>query len=87
MKDKPDVGNKVTVFALSEEIPNDGVVIAKSVPTDWQTKITDALTEYVATPAGKKTLTDLYEISEFKKADPASLAIVKEAAEKLGLTG
>lgn len=87
VKDKPDVGRKVTVFALSEEIPNDGVVIAKSVPADWQTKITDALTEYVATPAGKKTLTDLYEISEFKKADPASLEIVKEAAEKLGLTG
>lgn len=57
------------------------------MPADWQTKITDALTEYLATPAGKKTLISLYEISEFKRADPASLEIVKEAAEKLGLTG
>ena len=87
VKDKPDVGKKVTVFALSEEIPNDGVVIAKSVPTDLQTKITDALVAYAGTKEGKKTLTDLYEISEFQKADPASLEIVKEAAEKLGLNG
>jgi len=86
VKDKPDVGKKVVVFALSEEIPNDGVVISKTLPADLQTKISDALIGYAKTKDGAKTLDELYEISEFAKADPQSLQIVKEAAEKLGLS-
>lgn len=85
VKDKPDVGKKVTVFALSQEIPNDGVVTSKEVSADLQAKISQALIDYAKTDEGKKTLDELYEISEFDKADAASLDVVREAAKNLGL--
>lgn len=86
-KDKPDVGQKVVVFAYSDEIPNDGVVVSGDLTSEWQTKITAALKTFASTPAGKKTLTEIYEIDDLAPAVPSSLAKVAEAASKLGLNG
>ncbi|WP_439647168.1 phosphate/phosphite/phosphonate ABC transporter substrate-binding protein [Cellulomonas triticagri] len=85
VKDTPDVGQKVVVFALTEEIPNDGVALSSSLSQDLQDRISTALEDYSNTEEGSQVLTDIYSISKLAPADPASLDVVARAAEKLGL--
>jgi phosphonate transport system substrate-binding protein len=73
------------VFALSPEIPNDGVALAGDLDPALKQKITDALIAYGQTEEGSAVLTSIYRISEFAPADLASLDVVREAAAKLGL--
>ena len=84
-KDKPDVGEKVVVFALTEEIPNDGVALTESLSPELQDKITAALADYSATPEGSAVLTSIYSITKLAPADPSTLTVVADAATKLGL--
>src|SRR6478735_2827304 len=84
-KDTPDVGQKVVVFALTEEIPNDGVALSASLSQDLQDRITTALEDFSNTDEGSQVLTDIYSISKLAPADPASLDVVARAAEALGL--
>jgi len=86
-EEKKDVGQKVVVFAYSDEIPNDGVVVSGNLNSEWQTKITKTLEDYSNTEAGKKVLGDIYQIDSLAPAVPASLGKVAEAVAKLGLTG
>lgn len=83
--DTPDVGQKVVVFALTEEIPNDGVALAASLSPELQDRITTALEDFSNTEEGSQVLTDIYSISKLTPADPDSLDVVARAAEKLGL--
>ena len=83
--DKPDVGQKVVVFALSDEIPNDGVALTSDLSKELQDKITKALEDYSNTPDGSKELTAIYSITKLAPANPASLDVVARAADKLGL--
>jgi len=84
-KDVPDVGQKVVVFALSEEIPNDGVALSSDLSPALQKKITTALEDYSNTEAGSAVLTSIYSITKLAPADPKSLDVVARAAKKLGL--
>ena len=83
--DKPDVGQKVVVFALTDEIPNDGVALTSDLSKALQDKITKALEDYSNTDEGSKELTAIYSITKLAPADPASLDVVARAADKLGL--
>ncbi len=73
------------VFALSPEIPNDGVALAGDLDPALKQQITDALIAYGQTEEGSEVLQSIYRISEFAPADLASLDVVREAAAKLGL--
>lgn len=73
------------VFALSPEIPNDGVALAGDLDPALKQRITDALLAYGQTEEGSAVLTSIYRISEFAPADLSSLEVVREAAAKLGL--
>ncbi|WP_411699702.1 phosphate/phosphite/phosphonate ABC transporter substrate-binding protein [Conyzicola sp.] len=84
-KDVPDVGQKVVVFALSEEIPNDGVALSADLSPKLQDRITKALEDYSNTEEGSAVLTEIYSITKLAPADPESLDVVARAAEKLGL--
>lgn len=84
-KDTPDVGEKVVVFALTDEIPNDGVSISAGLNKKWQTKIADAMKDYAKTPDGVKALTAIYQITGLVDADPASLQKTQKAAASIGL--
>lgn len=86
-EEKPDVGQKVVVFALTPEIGNDGVTVSAELPKEWQTKISDALLAFADTDEGKATLDAIYEIDGFAPADEDSIALVGRATEELGLTG
>ncbi|MFF2050835.1 phosphate/phosphite/phosphonate ABC transporter substrate-binding protein [Leifsonia sp. NPDC058194] len=84
-KDTPDVGQKVVVFALTDEIPNDGVSITGKLSAKWQSKIADAMKDYAGTEEGVKALTAIYQITGLVDADPASLKKTQEAAASIGL--
>ena len=83
--DKPDVGQKVVVFALTDMIPNDGVAVSGKLSQALQDKITKALEDYSNTDEGSKELQAIYSITKLSPADPASLDVVADAAAKLGL--
>lgn len=83
--DTPDVGQKLVVFALTDQIPNDGVSISSGLSKAWQTKIADAMKDYAGTPDGVKALTAIYQITGLTDADPKSLTKTQEAAKSIGL--
>jgi phosphonate transport system substrate-binding protein len=83
--DAPDVGTKVVVFALTDEIPNDGVSISSGLDAKWQKKISDAMKDYASTADGKAALTAIYQISGLTDADPASLQKTQKEAALIGL--
>ncbi|GAA5229402.1 phosphate/phosphite/phosphonate ABC transporter substrate-binding protein [Arthrobacter cryoconiti] len=83
--DTPDVGSKVVVFALTDEVPNDGMSISSKLSPDWQKKISDAMLDYSKTPEGIKSLTAIYQITGMQVADPASLKKTQAAARSIGL--
>ncbi len=84
-KDNPDVGEKVVVFALTEEVPNDGMSVTSKLSSEWQTKISDAMLDFSKTPEGVEALTAIYQITGMQKADPDSLRKTQEAARSIGL--
>ncbi len=84
-KDTPDVGKKVVTFALTDEIPNDGVSLSGKLSPEWQKKITAALTDYAGTPDGVAALTAIYQITGLAPADLAALQRTQEAAASIGL--
>lgn len=83
--DNPDVGEKVVVFALTEEVPNDGMSISSKLTADWQKKISDAMLDYAGTPEGVEALTAIYQITGMQPADPESLRTTQVAARSIGL--
>lgn len=83
--DTPDVGKKVVVFALTKQIPNDGVSLDGTLTKAWQDKISNALLAYAGTPAGVQTLESIYQISGLVKADPTQLQETQQVAATLGL--
>ncbi|QPZ37964.1 phosphate/phosphite/phosphonate ABC transporter substrate-binding protein [Paramicrobacterium chengjingii] len=83
--DTPDVGEKVVVFALTNEIPNDGVSLSSELSADWQTKIADALKDYASTDDGVEALQAIYQITGLVDADPSSLQQTQKAAASIGL--
>lgn len=85
VKDTPDVGQKVVVFAMTEEIPNDGVALSADLSDDLRERISTALEEFSNTPEGAEVLTSIYSIDKLAPADPESLDVVARAAEALGL--
>ncbi|MBU4213196.1 MAG: phosphate/phosphite/phosphonate ABC transporter substrate-binding protein [Actinobacteria bacterium] len=85
-KDTPDVGKKVVVFALTDEIPNDGVALTKDLPAAMQAEITKDLEDYSSSDEGSKVLKSIYSITKLAPADPSSLDVVARAAAKLGLS-
>ncbi|RNI18066.1 phosphate/phosphite/phosphonate ABC transporter substrate-binding protein [Flexivirga caeni] len=85
-KSDPDVGTKVVVFALTKEIPNDGVSISSKLSPAWQAKIKKALLDYAATSAGKNALNAIYQITGLAPANPTALAETQKVANSIGVS-
>lgn len=85
VKDTPDVAKNLVVFALTNEIPNDGVSISSSLSPDLQQRISDAMEDYASTPEGVEALTAIYQITGLDKADPAALQQAQTEADSIGL--
>jgi phosphonate transport system substrate-binding protein len=78
--------DSVVVFALSPEIPNDGVAVRGDLPDELKQQIADALIAYAETEEGAAVLDSVYEIDEFAPADLDAFEIVRQAAAELGIT-
>ena len=63
LKQFPDVAQKVKIIGFTQDIPNDPWVFRKNMNETMKEKIIDALLKFVKTPAGKKALFDIYDIT------------------------
>jgi phosphonate transport system substrate-binding protein len=65
----PDITQKVSVFADTNRIPNDGVQYAKDLDPKVRAFITTALLSMSKDPGGKAILTSLYSLNAFQQID------------------
>jgi len=65
----PSIGSDVTVFAWSDNIPNDGIALAGSLDEDAQQQITNAFLAIAETEKGAAILKSVYNIDGLVPAD------------------
>jgi len=79
----PDIASKVTAFADTDRIPNDGVQFVKTLDPKIQSVVSEGLVAMAADPGGNAVLTGLYTINGFQKIDAtfydAFAAVLKKA--------
>jgi len=86
-EDNPDVGSKVIVFNITEEIPNDVVSFnTNRIPEDLAQAIFDATKAFLATDEGDLIFDEIYGWTDIQEAADSDFDVVREAAEKLGVT-
>ena len=85
-KTNPDVGEKVIVFNITAEIPNDIIAVSTLMPESLNGAIVNALTAYAMTEEGAVVMDNTYGITDFVRGNDADFDVVKEAAEVMGIT-
>jgi len=66
----PDIATKVTVFADTDRIPNDGMQFIKTLDPKLQAVITEGMLAMAKDPGGQAVLKSLYNYNSFQKVDP-----------------
>lgn len=84
LEEDPEIGDKVTVFAWSEEIPNDGVAVRGDLPEEFRTQIADAMTAVIETPEGAEAFDAVYSIEGLVPADLSALDVARQVAANFG---
>jgi phosphonate transport system substrate-binding protein len=83
----PDVVQQVRILAVSEPIPNDGVVFGPDFPEDLQSQIVDALVQFAADdPEGFATAFDAYSWDDLADSTDADFDAIREIVQALGIT-
>jgi phosphonate transport system substrate-binding protein len=83
----PDVVQKVRILAVSDPIPNDGVVFGPDFPDDLQEQITQALLDYAQNdPEGFATAFDAYSWDALAETSDADYDSVRQIIQTLGIT-
>jgi len=86
-EDNPDVGSKVIVFNITEEIPNDVVSYNTTlIPEDLALAIFDATKAFLETEEGVLVFDEIYGWTDIQEATGSDFDVVREAAAKLGVT-
>ena len=85
-EEQPDVGEKVIVFSITREIPNDVVAVRSDLPDTLKTAIYDAVEAYLATDEGEAVFDEIYSWTDIQPANEADFDIVREAAAELGIS-
>jgi phosphonate transport system substrate-binding protein len=85
-EDNPDVGEKVIVFNISDEIPNDVVVARGELPDSLKQAVYDATEKFLSTDEGVALFDEIYGWTAVRPAVDSEFDVVREAAEKLGVT-
>ncbi len=80
----PEIGKKVTVFAWSTEIPNDGVAVSGDLPESLRTAFHDAFLAVMATEEGKAAFRAVYSIEGLVEADPVALNATRAMYDNFG---
>ena len=66
----PDIATKVTVFADTDRIPNDGMQFIKTLDPKYQAVIVEGMLAMANDPGGKAVLKSLYNYDSFQKVAP-----------------
>ena len=82
----PDIAQKVTPFAVTDRIPNDGMQVIKGLDPALRDVIAEGLLAMAADPGGKAVLKSLYNYDALEKVEPntydAFLAVLEKAGVK-----
>ena len=85
-KEKTDVGEKVIVFNITSEVPNDVVAASTLLPASLRTAIYDAIYAYLETEEGEAVFDETYGWTSIRRAAESDFDVVRKAAEALGIT-
>lgn len=85
-KEQPDVGEKVIVFAITDEIPNDVVAVSSDLPEDLKEAIYNTIAAFLETDEGDAIFQEIYGWTDIQRANEADFDIVRTAANTLGIT-
>ena len=85
-KSEADVGEKVVVFNITSEIPNDVVVVSSLLPDSLQTAVYNAIYGYLMTDEGEAVFDEMYGWTNIRRAVESDFDVVRQAAEALGIT-
>jgi len=85
-KEKVDVGDKVMVFNITSEVPNDVVAASSLLPDTLQTAIYQAIHAYLETEEGEAVFDEMYGWTSIRRAADSDFDVVRAAAEALGIT-
>jgi ABC-type phosphate/phosphonate transport system substrate-binding protein len=67
----PDIQQKVTVFAVGDRIPNDGLQVVKGLDSKIKDVTVEALLKMMDDPGGNAVVKGIYNYDAFEKADYA----------------
>ncbi|GAB4404320.1 MAG: hypothetical protein Kow00123_16080 [Anaerolineales bacterium] len=81
----PDIKDKVTVLAYTDEIPNDTVSVRKGLPADVVAKLKQGLLDIAQTDEGKAVLQEIYEIGGLTEGTDAMFDPIRQTATALGI--
>jgi phosphonate transport system substrate-binding protein len=84
-EEKTDVGEKVIVFNITDNIPNDVVAVRGGLPETLQLAIFDATKTYLGTEEGELVFDEIYGWTDIRLARDEDFDVVREAAVKLGV--
>jgi phosphonate transport system substrate-binding protein len=84
-KEKTDVGEKVIVFNITEDIPNDVVVVRGELPDTLKVAVFDATKAYLATEQGAAVFDEIYGWTDIRVARDEDFDGVREAAVQAGV--
>jgi phosphonate transport system substrate-binding protein len=85
-KEKTDVGEKVIVFNITSEVPNDVVAASTLLPASLRTAIYDVIDAYLDTEEGEAVFDETYGWTSIRRAVESDFDVVRKAAEALGIT-
>jgi phosphonate transport system substrate-binding protein len=86
-EDSPDVGSKVIVFNITDEIPNDVVVARGELPDSLVQAVYDATEAFLDTDDGVAIFDEIYGWTGIRPAVDSDFDIVRQAAAELGIEG
>ncbi len=85
-EEEPDVGEKVVVFSITGEIPNDVVAVRSELPETLKAAIYDVVEAYLATPEGEEIFDEIYSWTDIRPGTESDFDIVRQAAAELGIS-
>ena len=78
-----DVLDKVKPVAFTDWIPNDTVTFRENFPAAMKQEIVDALLELASSKEGQQKLIELFDITNFVKADDSDYDVVRETLQAI----
>ncbi|MDJ0769087.1 MAG: PhnD/SsuA/transferrin family substrate-binding protein [Ilumatobacter sp.] len=84
--EQPDVGEKLIVFSITDEIPNDVVAVSSDLPQDLKDAIYDTVSSFLETEEGEAIFDEIYGWTDVRRAEESDFDIVRTAANTLGIT-